>query len=299
MKTLHDVGEFGLISQIAKDAPVERGVVKGIGDDAAVLDIGTEEYQLFTTDMLVEGIHFLRTMMSPSDIGHKALGCSISDIAAMGGIPTYAVVSLAAPSNISAKFIEGIAQGMNALAKAYGVSMVGGDTVRAMRIVINVALLGRVKKEEVVYRSGARKGDIIFVTGALGNSLKTQKHLQFRPRVAEARFAVTQAKPHAMMDVSDGLAGDLGHVLRESKVGAVIEEARIPLAKGASLQQALHDGEDFELVMTVPPERADALRHSKKFHFYEIGRIVSGKSLTLATKDGRKQFVAPKGFQHF
>lgn len=299
MKTLQDLGEFGFIERFAENVRTGRDVVKGIGDDTAVIDMGSDEHLLMTTDMLVEGIHFLRTTMSPQEIGRKALACSISDIAAMGGIPTYAVISLAAPSNISATFIEGIGTGINQLAQEYGVSIVGGDTVKNDRIVINVALLGKAHKDEIIYRKGAKKGDIIFVTGKLGNSFKTRKHLNFTPLVKEAQYLIKTARPTAMMDVSDGLAGDLGHILKQSKVGAVIDEKKIPLANGASIKQALHDGEDFELLFTVKVKDADKLRKSKKFKFHEIGMITSGKSLMMIDRLGRKRKVELKGFEHF
>jgi len=299
MKTLHDLGEFGLIERFARQVTSGPGVVKGIGDDTAVIDTGAAEYLLMTTDMLVEGVHFLRTMMTAQEIGRKALACSISDIAAMGGTPTWALVSLGAPSNISAKLIEGIGSGINALAGEYGVSVVGGDTVRHGKIIINVALLGTVAKEDVVFRGGARRGDVIFVTGTLGNSFHNRKHLHFIPRIREAHYAVKEARPTAMIDISDGLAGDLGHILDESGVGAVIDEAQIPLAKGASLDQALHDGEDFELLLTVPSSSADRLRRCRKFRFFEIGVITPGRDLMLRERSGKKRRVRPKGFQHF
>ena len=299
MKTLYDLGEFGLIERFAKQVHAGRDVVKGIGDDTAVIDNGGEEYLLMTTDMLVEGSHFLRTMMSPQEIGRKSLACSISDIAAMGGIPTYAVVSLGAPANMSVQFIEGIGQGINNLAKDFGVTVVGGDTVKNNRIIINVALLGKVKKDEVVYRNGARKNDLIFVTGPLGNSFRTRKHIHFKPLVEDAQFLVKNVKPSSMMDVSDGLAGDLGHILRQSQIGAVLFEKKIPLAKDATLNQALHDGEDFELLFTVNPDQAEVFRKSKKFKFYEIGKIVSGSALTLVDVKGKKRKVEMKGFEHF
>lgn len=298
-ETLSDIGEFGFIDRIAERAHVEEGVIKGVGDDAAVLDCGSEEYLLYATDMLIEGSHFLRTIMSPQEIGRKALACSISDIAAMGGIPTFAVVSTGAPTNTARSFLEGIVEGFNALAKEYHVSLVGGDMTRSNRLVINVALLGKVGKQDVIFRAGAKKGDSIFVTGALGNSFKNRKHLHFTPRVKEAQFLIRNARPSAMIDVSDGLAGDLGHILKESGVGAVVRSDRIPLAKGATLEQALHDGEDFELLFTVPAERAEVLRHSKRRPFYEIGTINSKKGLYLVDAKGCKRAIEPKGFEHF
>lgn len=299
MKTLHDLGEFGFIERFAQKVHIGSDVVKGIGDDTAVIDIGGDDYLLMTTDMLVEGTHFLRTVMHSQEIGRKALACSISDIAAMGGIPTYAVVSLAAPSNISAKFIEGIGHGITRLADEFHVSVVGGDTVKNAKIVINVALLGKAPKDRIIYRKGAKKGDIIFVTGKLGNSFKTQKHLHFKPLVKEAQYIIRTAKPTAMMDVSDGLAGDLGHILKQGNVGALLDEKKIPLAKGATINQALHDGEDFELLFTASAQDADKLRKVKKFKLYEIGVVTSGSHLMMVDASGKKREIVPKGFEHF
>ncbi len=299
MKTLQDLGEFGFIEHFAQQFHAGRDVIKGIGDDAAVMDMEGDEYLLMTTDMLVEGTHFLRTTMSAQEIGRKALACSISDIAAMGGRPTHAVISLGVPGNLVYQFVEDIGKGISLLAKEYGVSIVGGDTVKNTRMIINVALLGRVKKTDVIYRKGAKKGDIIFVTGALGNSFKTRKHLHFKPMVEEAQFLVQHARPTAMMDVSDGLAGDLGHILKQGRVGAVLYEDKIPLASGATLYQALHDGEDFELLFTINPSEAAQLRQTKRFHFFEIGKIVSGEALMLMNSSGKKRTIDMKGFEHF
>lgn len=279
-----DLGEFGLIAKIRRYAPVTSSVVKGIGDDTAVLRHTKDKYLLFTTDMLVEGTHFTRRMGGAA-IGHKALACSISDIAAMGGVPTHAVVSLGVAPKMPVRFVEDIYKGMGALAKRFGVSIVGGDTVRSNKIVINVALLGEVEKKYLVTRGGAKPGDWIFVTGTLGRSLATGKHLNFTPRLKEARFLVKNFKPSAMMDISDGLAGDLNHILKASRVGALLWEEAVPRTKGTTLQQALTDGEDFELLFTVREKQAVRLL---KF-FFPIGEIIA---------DTREQIHA-RSYTHF
>ena len=245
-----DLGEFRLIEKIRKYTPMTVGVVKGIGDDTAVLRHTKDKYLLFTTDMLVEGTHFKRRM-GGAGIGHKALACSISDIAAMGGVPTHAVVSLGVGPKMPLRFVKDVYKAMGVLAKRFGVSIVGGDTVRSDKVVINVALLGEVAKKYLVTRSGARPGDWIFVTGTLGRSLATGKHLNFTPRLKEARFLVRNFKPSAMIDISDGLAGDLNHILKASRVGAHLWDNAVPLTRGATLAQALTDGEDFELLFTL------------------------------------------------
>ncbi len=287
-----DLGEFGLIAKIRKYAPMTSSVVKGIGDDTAVLRHAKDKYLLFTTDMLVEGTHFMRRM-GAAGIGHKALACSISEIAAMGGVPTHAVVSLGVGPKTPLRFVEEMYKAMGILSKRFGVSIVGGDTVRSDKIIINVALLGEVAKKYLVTRDKARPGDWIFVTGTLGRSLATGKHLNFTPRIEEARFLVKNFKPSTMMDISDGLAGDLNHVLKASRVGARLWEDAVPRTKGATLAQALTDGEDFELLFTL--KESDAMRLLKwqnkrrSWFFYPIGEIIA---------DTREQIHA-RSYTHF
>ncbi|MFP4472873.1 MAG: thiamine-phosphate kinase [Candidatus Omnitrophota bacterium] len=298
-ETMKDIGEFAFIQRLIGTEENVHGVIKGIGDDAAVLDSPGNDVLLLTTDMLVEGAHFLRTTMSPQEIGRKALACSVSDIAAMGGSPTFAVISVAAPSNITTEFLLGVNEGVKTLAEECGVAVVGGDMTAHSRVVINVALLGRVEKDRVVYRRGAKRGDRIFVTGPLGNSFETKKHIYFQPRVEEARFLVSEVGPSAMIDISDGLAGDLGHIMSAGKCGALLNEEAVPCADGADLVRALHDGEDFELLFTVSEKAADIVRQQTRFRFYELGHMTSGKNLLLEDKKGRRHRIVPKGYEHF
>jgi thiamine-monophosphate kinase len=283
-QTVSTLGEFGLIERLKKIVPASKDVILSIGDDTAVLPLSKEKYQLLTTDMMVENVHFTKAM-NPFAIGHKALACNISDIASMGGYPTVAVVSLGVPKNCPVSFIENIYKGMAKLAKQFDVSIVGGDTVKSEAIVINVALLGEVKKKHLVTRSGAKPGDWIFVTGPLGGSFQSGRHLTFTPRVKEAEFLVRQVGPSAMMDISDGLAGDLNHILKASGVGAQLLEDAIPKNIGASLQQALTDGEDYELLFTAPKKGA----HKLMGRFFSIGVITHNK----------KQTINAKSFTHF
>jgi thiamine-monophosphate kinase len=189
---------------------------------------------------------------------------------------------------------------MDALARKFGIAIVGGDTIKSAKVVVNVALAGEARRADVVYRSGARVGDQIFVTGPLGNSLASGWHLKFIPRIKEAQYLARHVKPTSMIDISDGLAADLGHILEESKVGAVLEEERIPRRAGASLRQALDDGEDFELLFTVPVSKAALLFRQKRFRFYSIGEIVpQTQGLTLRDADGKSKKIAPCGYTHF
>jgi thiamine-monophosphate kinase len=293
------IGEFGLIVRLRRFQNLTDRVIRGIGDDAAVLKYNAQRYQLLTTDMLVEGVHFLRSMPAEK-VGRKALACSLSDIAAMGGIPTFAVVSLGIPKTTNVRYIEKMYAGMLRLARAFGVSLVGGDTVRSAKITINVALLGEVERTRLVRRDGARVNDVIFVSGPLGGSLKSGRHLTFTPRIKEARFLAEHFKPRAMMDISDGLKGDLGHILKASGVGAVLMKDAIPVNRGATLRQALTEGEDFELLFTLakPVARKLLSRFPKKF--YAVGEIVSRKSgLKLMDSDGKAVPFNLRSFAHF
>lgn len=296
---LSSVGEFGLIGSVRRKAPRLRHTVRGIGDDAAVLKISAGCYLLFTTDMLVEDVHFDRRMDMKA-VGWKSLCCSISDIAAMGGVPRHALISLGVPVKTSVTLVNKIYDGIFAAAREYGVDIVGGDTVKSGEIVINIALTGEARKGRAVYRSGAKTGDRIFVTGPLGNSFKSGWHLRFMPRVAEARYLSKKLSPSAMIDVSDGLAADLGHILEESNAGAVLDAEQIPLRQGATLKNALHDGEDFELVFTLRPRDADTLLKTKEFNFYLIGEIIDKRrGFMLRDKDGKTHKITPAGFKHF
>lgn len=298
---LSDLGEFGLIDLVKKQTGRPPFVVRGIGDDAAVVPFSSKRHLLLTADMLVEGVHFTRDMPARG-IGHKAVAAGISDIAAMGGEAKYAVVSLGAPPACPWPFVSRLYQGMEATAKRFHVGIVGGDTVRSGRIIVNVALAGEARRNQIVYRDGAREGDHIFVTGPLGRSLSSGRHLRFTPRMVQARHLVRHSKPTAMIDISDGLAADLGHILSESRVGAVIEERLVPRRRGARLRDALYDGEDFELLFTLPPAKARALLGQKKrgFSFYRIGEIVGkGEGLQLRTVKGGLRPLDIRGYVHF
>jgi len=297
------LGEFQLIDRLKRFQGASPRVLKAIGDDAAVLALDKKRYQLFTTDMLIAGLHFSRGI-SLAAVGYKAMAVNVSDIAAMGGRPAFAVVSIGVPLKLPAAEIEKLYYGLKMCADAFGVGIVGGDTVRSDKLIINVALLGEVERDRLVLRSGANPGDRVFVTGPLGGSLKSGRHLWFVPRVKEARFLVEHFKPTAMIDASDGLAGDLGHILKESGAGAVIDEAKVPLNRGVTLAGALKDGEDFELVFTLPSLKAKKLiqytKVNRSFRFFEIGEIVaSPRKLFIRDVHGRKKEIEPKGFEHF
>ena len=260
---LKDIGEDGLVEQIRLMAGPSGGdVIAGIGDDAAVIKKDGSTLLLFTTDMLVENVHFTREM-SFFDIGRKAVGVNLSDIAAMGGSPGYAFASIGIREDMSAGDIRELYEGMLSHAREYGVLILGGDTNRSPEsFVLNICLTGEVEKDRLCLRSTARPGDSIFVTGTLGNSalfLEKGEYFPVKPRLKEAEALLDIAKPTSMIDISDGLAKDLKRLCGSSGAGAEILREEIPAAEGASLETALSGGEDFELLFTAPAGREKKL----------------------------------------
>lgn len=309
------MNEFELIARLTKSLPVNETVVTGPGDDCAVLDFGLpEKLFLFKTDAVVENVHFTRET-PPEKIGRKALGRCLSDIAAMAGSPATALITIGLPKTFDAEFIAKIYDGLNAIARTFGVAIVGGETTtNPGGIFISVALLGTVGRGKEILRSGARAGDAIFVTGELGGSL-AGKHLDFEPRIVEARWLAGHYSIHAMADVSDGLAGDLRHILKASGVGAELLKTAIPVSRAAKLESrkgssakpavvaALTDGEDFELLFTVAGRDAVKLLDAWKQKFPKlklscIGKVVAGDEITLRDKHGVQKLDA-RGYAHF
>ena len=307
--------EFELIARLTKSLPTNENVVAGAGDDCAVLDLGVpEKLILFKTDAVMEGIHFTRET-PPEKIGRKALARCLSDIAAMAGTPTAALVTIALPKDFDAEFITKIYDGLNALAEKNGVAIVGGETTtNPGGILISIALIGTVPRGKQILRGGAKVGDAIFVTGELGGSL-AEKHLDFEPRLEEARWLAEYFHLHALMDLSDGLGGDLRHILNASKVGAVILKSSVPVSRAAKLRAkvnsaakpafvaALTDGEDFELLFTIASKDAVKLLDGWKKKFPKlklscIGKIVAGEGILIRDKIGSHTFDA-NGYVHF
>ncbi len=253
MKTLADIGEDALIARLVALAPAgEAG--EGPGDDCAVVDEGGEMLMLLKTDALVEGVHFLREADARA-VGWKAVARVMSDFAAMGGVGDRFLVTLALPGTMEIAWIEDFYRGMGDCLARYGARLVGGETCRVPEgsaAVISVAATGSVARGMAVLRSGGRPGDGIWVTGRLGGSL-AGKHLTFSPRVEEGSWIAWKLRPTAMMDLSDGLAKDLPRLAKSSGCGFRLERAAVPISEGSSLDQALGDGEDFELLFTAPP----------------------------------------------
>jgi len=309
------MNEFELIHRLTRSLPTNPSVVVGAGDDCAVLDAGVpDRLLLFKTDAIVEGVHFTAAA-APEKVGHKALGRCLSDIAAMAGTPTAALVTLGLPRSFKPEVVEAIYAGMNALARRHEVAIVGGETTtNPGGIFLSVSLLGWVPRGKGVLRSGAEAGDAIFVTGELGGSV-AGKHLDFEPRLAEARWLAQHFALHAMLDVSDGLAGDLRHILTASRVGAELLAASIPISREArlaakasssakpALLAALTDGEDFELLFTVASRDAVPLLDAWRKQFPElplacIGKIKEGEGVTIRDKHSVRPLTA-HGYEHF
>ena len=288
-------------------------VVTGAGDDCAVLDVGIPGKQLlFKTDAIVEGIHFTKAT-DPELIGRKALARVLSDIAAMAGTPTAATITIGLQKNFDHERVEKIYDGINDLAKKYKAAVVGGETTTSPeRMFISVALIGLVEKS--IGRRGAKVGDGIFVTGELGGSLQG-RHLIFEPRLEQGRWLAKHFDIHAMIDLSDGLAGDIRHILNASKVGAELFSPAIPISRAAKLQArsessakppllaALTDGEDFELLFTIASKDAVKLHDAWKKAFPTlklccIGKITAQPGIQLRDQLGVKPLFV-HGYTHF
>lgn len=300
---LKDIGEFGLIDRLAAGVKTGRSVIKGIGDDAAVIKCSGGTYLLATVDMLIEDRHFKRSA-APESVGWKALCCGISDIAAMGGSPKWALASCGFTKDLDVKYVDGIYRGIKKAAKKFGVNIVGGDTNSSDKIILDITVLGEAKNGRPVFRSGARPGDLIFVTGELGGSIKG-KHLKFMPRLKESAILVKNFKINSMIDISDGLSSDLNHILEESNAGALVYEYLIPVsAKAGSVANALSDGEDFELLFTMSKKEGGRLLDLRHRLFdipvTRIGTVAEKTSGSkIADIFGKKRDLVPEGFRHF
>ncbi|GAC1472145.1 MAG: thiamine-phosphate kinase [Isosphaeraceae bacterium] len=306
-------GEFDLIRWFRGRPVHNRDTVLGIGDDCAIVRRSTDTDLVITTDMLMDGRHFRLGEHSPEEVGFKAMGVNLSDIAAMAARPIASVVSIALP-RLERRVIEiakGLHQGLSNMAKEFDVALVGGDT-NAWNgpLVVCVTVLGETTDQGAVRRSGARPGDQIFVTGPLGGSL-LGRHLRPTPRITEALALHRAVAIHALTDLSDGLSADLGHILEESgNLGAVLDTTSIPVHSDvqkippprlfSDLDHALSDGEDFELCLVVAPEDAERLLKEPPSPtvLYRVGEIVENPGIWL--RDSRRRLTRLKatGFDH-
>jgi thiamine-monophosphate kinase len=303
-----DSGEFAYIDWLRSRTPADPRVLLGPGDDAAALRFTPGAGVLCTTDMLLEGSCFRLADAGPRKVGRKAMAVNLSDIAAMAGRPVAAVVSAGLPRQGGMKLAEELYLGLRQMADQFDVAIAGGDTNSwDGPLVISVTLLGEVQGRGLVKRSGARPGDWLLATGEFGGSI-LGKHLDFTPRVHEALRLHELVEIHAMIDVSDGLAADVQHICLESRCGAVLDAARIPIsaaAKGVAdgkspLDHAFGDGEDFELVLAVAQDDALKLLASQPLPGVPLTRIgvCVDNGLWLATTDGKREPLEPKGYVH-
>ena len=328
---LKDIGEFGFIDRIRPETLTRpENVIKGIGDDCSVCRSACDRVTLLTTDMLVEGVHFQLASIPPYKLGRKSIAVNLSDIAAMGGTPKEALVSIAIPDTVPVDTLDSVYDGMKSMAREFDVNLVGGDTTASpLHLVINVALVGEAREEEVLYRSGAEQEDVVFLTGPVGASAAgldsilanrsfegqdalLDAHFDPHPHIRAGRIIAGLGAAHSMIDVSDGLAGDLGHICTESRVGAIIEEGKIPTTELFraycerfeldTTRLTINVGEDYVLLGTVPERSAGKLGkalESAGCEFFRIGRIVEQPGVRLLARDGSTREIKPSGWNHF
>jgi thiamine-monophosphate kinase len=333
MATIAELGEFGLIARITAGLPQSADVIIGVGDDAAVLDIGCDELLVATCDAQVEDTHFRLQHTNPQDIGRRALAVNLSDIAAMGGRPRFALISLLMPPTLDVAVLDGIYQGLREEANQFDVALVGGNVARnAERLIIDITLLGTGTRNRLLRRDSAKPGEAVMVTGSLGSAAAGLLVLEDEqlatkipsenlvgvlaaqrtptPRVAAGQW-LAQHDVTTGIDVSDGLAADISHICEASGVGMHIEAESLPiqpevvtlatLAGREPQELALFGGEDYELVFTVPADRADVVAHelfvATGVKATTIGTVCEGSAMTLF-RQGKPSPLRSTGWDH-
>jgi len=288
METLKDIGEHNAIAALTAN-------LKAVGDDCAVLPQSDSEYDLvLTSDPLIEGIHFTPDV-APEQIGHKVAGRVLSDFAAMGAEPQYLLVNVVAPGTENIERLEKVYAGLTALCDSFGAEVVGGDFAEGPAFELHVFGAGRVPEGTALLRGGASPGDALYVTGRLGRSQVLGHHLEFMPRVAEGQWLRECGFVTAMMDISDGLATDLRHILEASNTGAEIESSAVPL--NGTIEEALFDGEDFELLFTVSPDREEEFLRTcpAKFQQSRVGIMTPESGIFRLDAE----ILDRKAYEHF
>lgn len=277
-KTLADIGEEEVVERLVGKLRAGQRVIVGPGDDCAVIESSSGEWQLLKTDCLVEGVHFVAGT-DPELVGRKAMNRVLSDIAAMGGIAGNALVTVASHSEREVSEVEAWYDGMVAAGEVFGCTIVGGETTRLPETgaVISIAMTGVVEPENCVLRSGASTGDVIAVTGRLGGSFTSGRHLNFSPRIVESRWLVQHCKPTAMMDLSDGLGSDLPRLAASSAVGFTFNRSNIPVHDDSTTDGAISDGEDYELLMTFSPDLVERQMADWHSEFPDLPLTVIGE----------------------
>jgi thiamine-monophosphate kinase len=301
---LQDLGEGDFLRRIRRRFE-NSGATLGIGDDTAIFEMPSGYSVLFCSDLVTENTHFLRDIHPPDAVGFKAVAVNVSDIGAMGGTPMHFTISLAAPGDLELAWLDGFYDGVERACHEFGVTLVGGDSSSAPSIFVDVAMIGRVRKGAAVRRSGAQVGDSVCVTGTLGDSIRglsllragdresraVQRHLYPQPRHRVGIAVAAQA--HAMIDVSDGLSTDLAHIAEESGVSIRIHGEKLPGAGGASQEEVLHGGEEYELIIVGKdlPEMIEGVRLT------QIGEVLASTSEHIVFLD--ESPLRPQGWQHF
>jgi len=326
-KGLAELGEFGLIERIQAQAGSSPSLTLGIGDDCSILNVANDEELLTSTDLLIEGVHFNLDWTSFEQLGRKSVAVNISDIAAMGGDPKCLYMGIAIPPSVSVENLEQFIAGVLSEAKAHGAVLAGGDTSRSSGLlVISVTVQGTTKQGQAVRRSGAEYGDLIFVSGTLGDSAlalyllqkneRPKAELTLRHHCPEARSALgiklaDRKLARAMIDISDGLVADLNHILDASKAGAILNLEAIPLSSSAKeifklhpeiFDLALTGGEDYELLFTVGPESTtEIIKIAEELNLPLtcIGVVQESRDLQIVCEDGSNYQYQQGGFDHF
>lgn len=330
---LKEIGEFGFIERFAPDfKALLSEKVLGIGDDCAILLMDESFDLLVTTDMLIEDVHFLRDKITPWQLGYKSVAVNLSDIAAMGGTPLGTFLSIAIPPGINVEYLDEFMKGYHDISEKYTTPLYGGDTTKSVKhLAINVCAIGKCLKGKAKLRRNAQSGDLICITGNLGDSaggLQTilnkvgtsvdveyllQRHHLPEPRIKEGQELLGFPSVHAMMDISDGIASDLVHILKASKKAARIDLEKLPLSEPlkrlcdlqnwSAEELAVGGGEDYELLFTLAPEQLNDLQ--KEFErqlgktVYPIGEIEEGKPEIQWYKNNQKVVLSKAGFNHF
>lgn len=341
--SIKDIGEFGLIGHLRDvlGEPEDDTVVAGIADDAAVYRIDGDRVHVLTTDALIEGIHFDRTFMPMEHLGFKALSVNVSDIVAMNAEPRYATVTLGIPQQVPVEALGQLYEGIRQACRAYGMTVVGGDTTAAHHFTLSISVVGEADEDDIVYRHGAQPGDALCVTGDIGASFAGLKALienrerlreegegNFQPNLdrfsyviqrhlappaqlkAIREWAAHDLKPHALIDISDGLASEVNHICEASGTGALVYGEKLPIAQetidaaehfGEDVNvYALFGGEDYELLFTLPREELDKLSELSSDAFFVIGEITEQEEgILIEQPDGQTVPLRPGGYDHF
>jgi thiamine-monophosphate kinase len=293
---LHEIGEDQLLGQLLPDLRLAKAVVYGPGDDCAVVRTrDRRNFLVLKTDCVVADVHFLATA-NARDVGWKAMMRPLSDFAATSAVPEFALITLIAPEQMKFEWVEELYRGLRRAANRFKVSIIGGETSSTPGpVAISVSVAGFVERDRCISRRGGKSGDDLFVTGRLGGAMK-QKHLQFVPRIAESRWLTENFSIHAMMDLSDGLGADLPRLARASRVGFTVETEKLPVSRGAKIEDAISKGEDYELLFAVAPRDRKRLEREwrKKFQKLPLTRV--GSLCQLSTKNNQ---VLLRGYVHF